>query len=49
MGLESYDANPWYNVTARISMTSTKSTQTARYIEDTFQISIVEMCRLVEF
>ena len=40
-----YDMLPWYNVTAKLTVTSTNSVQTANYLEDTFDVTIVESCR----
>lgn len=41
------DMDPWYNVTAKITVTSTLSVQSSNYIEDTFKISVVDKCRMV--
>ena len=41
------DMEPWYNVTAKITVTSTYSVQSNNYIEDTFKISVVDKCRMV--
>ena len=42
-----YDMLPWYNVTAKLTITSTNSVQTANYLEDNFVVIIVESCRQV--
>ena len=38
---------PWYNITAKITVTSTVSVQTNNMIEDQFLISVVDKCRMV--
>ena len=38
---------PWYNITARLSVTSDHSVQTNNKVSDTFLITIVEKCRMV--
>ena len=42
-----HDMEPWYNITAKITVTSTLSVQTNNYIEDQFLISVVDKCRMV--
>lgn len=42
-----YDMDPWFNVTARLVVTSDYSVQDEYYVEDLFDISIVEKCRTV--
>ena len=42
-----YDAVPWYNITAKMVVTSTDSVVSNNYYEDEFLISIVDPCRMV--
>lgn len=42
-----YDADPWFNITARLSVTAHLSEQTNNYVEDIFDIYIVDKCRMV--
>ena len=48
-----YDTHKWsswpnYNVTAKLWVSAPETVQTKNYVEDTFDIVIVEKCRLVE-
>ena len=42
-----YDTNPWFNVTAKIVVTSTYSIVSNNAYEDEFLVSIVDPCRMV--
>ena len=48
-GMQSYDDDPWFNVTAKLTVTSRYSMleDERTYHEDEFDISIVEQCRMV--
>ena len=39
--------DPWYNITAKLTVISDYSVQENNQVEDTFLISIVEKCRMV--
>lgn len=38
---------PWFNITAKVTVSSDYSVQEKNYAEDTFLVSIVEKCRMV--
>ena len=42
-----YDMEPWFNVTAKLTIISDYSVQSENYEEDTFLVSIVDKCRMV--
>ena len=44
-----YDMYPFYNITAKITVTASRSVQTANIVEDEFLISVAEKCRKFTF
>ena len=41
-----YDMEPWYNITAKVTVITDYSVQSKNQAEDTFRVSIVEKCRM---